>query len=198
MKKNQRLNIIDLECTCWENQQTPNGQHQSNHMEIIEIGIVQIDVRSLDILNKKSYLVVPVDYGISDFCTNLTGITSEMIMKDGNTLKFAINEMVQEFDTQRYQFTSWGDFDRIQFQKECSRKGINYPFNETHTNLKYSLAVLTRQHQKGVSKMLKFLHMNFEGNPHRGIDDAINIAKMYIEIHKQLSLQNLIDSGHWG
>lgn len=194
----KKLNIVDIECTCWANEKTPNNEHQSNHMEIIEIGIVQIDIHSLNILNKKSYLVTPVDYGISDFCTHLTGITSEMIIKDGITLKLAINKMIIEFDTQQYQFASWGDFDRIQFQKECNRKEIDFPFNKTHTNLKYSLAVLTRQRPKGISKMLKFLHMNFEGNLHRGIDDAINIAKMYIEIHKQLSLQNLIESGYWG
>jgi inhibitor of KinA sporulation pathway (predicted exonuclease) len=33
------LLIIDLEATCWEYRQTPNGEAQSNdNMEIIEIG----------------------------------------------------------------------------------------------------------------------------------------------------------------
>ncbi|MCE0760081.1 exonuclease domain-containing protein [Marinobacter sp. G11] len=72
--------VVDLEATCWENQTTPAGDAQSVHiMEIIEIGCA-LATRQGELLDARSFLVRPTRHPIlSDFCTELTGITQSMV-----------------------------------------------------------------------------------------------------------------------
>ena len=189
-KKIQRLNIVDIEATAWQDGITPEGKSQKEASEIIEIGIVKLDMKSLEILNKESYLVIPIEYGllgITGYCTKLTGITPQMIIKDGLTIDYALSRMMSEFRTTKYEWASWGDYDRLQFERECKRKGLRYPFHHTHINLKYALSLLTNQTvQRNVEGMLSFLNMEFEGNPYRALDDAYNITRMYIKVMTQI------------
>jgi len=54
------LLIIDLEATCWEHRQAPNGEAQSNdHMEIIEIGCA-LATQQRELLDTRSFLVRPI------------------------------------------------------------------------------------------------------------------------------------------
>ena len=187
-KKIQKINVVDLECTCWDNGVMPDGRNQRDHMEIIEIGIVQFDPRTLEIDKKESYLVKPKDNPeLSKYCVDLTGITQEMLNVRGTTLEYAIARMMSEFKTAKYEWMSWGDFDRQQVEKECSRKGLQYPFKNTHTNFKYWFSLLTNQNvQRNVNGALDFMNMKFEGSPHRGVDDAYNISRLYIEVMKKV------------
>ena len=116
-------------------------------------------------------------------------------------MKYAIEKMQMEFKTKRTDWGSWGDYDRLQFERECPRKRLNYPFGRTHLNLKYILSMITGQkRQRNVQGMLDFLHMHFEGSPHRGIDDARNIARIYIHIMKEYGqhLNNNVEAKVWG
>ena len=197
-KKIQKIKFVDLECTCWPDGKLPDGRNQRDVMEMIEIGIVQLDARTLEIEKKESYLIIPVEYGLSgitDYCTNLTGITKQMIIKDGLPLEYALARMMSEFKTAKYEWMSWGDFDRTQIENECKRNGLQYPFSKTHTNFKYWFSLLTNQNvQRNVENALKFLGLEFEGLPHRGVDDAYNVARMYKNIMKS----RYGESNFWG
>ena len=201
-KKIQRLNIIDIEATCWENGITPDGQKQREASEIIEIGIVQVNLDTLKIESKQSYLVKPTRYPVlSEYCTKLTGITNDMLDKEGTTIDYAIARMVSEFKTMKYEWGSWGDYDRTQFQRECQQKQLQYPFHKTHLNLKYILSMMVGvKVQRNVKGMLDFLHMKFEGSAHRGVDDAYNIANMFIETISSIRRQCMINEREliWG
>lgn len=200
-KKIQKINVVDLECTCWENGILPDGRNQRDVMEMIEIGIVQLDARTLEIENKESYLIIPVEYGLSgitDYCTNLTGITQQKIVSEGLSLDYAIARMMSDFKTAKYEWMSWGDFDRTQIENECKRKRLPYPFSKTHTNFKYWFSLLTNQNvQRNVDNALKTLGLEFEGSPHRGVDDAYNVARMYKYIMKEVKLLHS-ESKFWG
>jgi len=191
-KKVQKINFVDLESTCWENGILPDGRNQRDVMEMIEIGIVQLDTRSLEIEKKESYLIIPTEMGLSgitDYCTKLTGITQQMIIKDGLALDYALARMMTEFKTTKYEWMSWGDFDRQQVERECERKGLQYPFKHTHSNFKYWFSLLTNQNvQRNVDNALQVLGLEFEGSPHRGMDDAYNVARMYAFIMKEVKL----------
>ena len=54
--------------------------------------------------------------------------------------------------------------------------------------------------QRNVQGMLDFFQMKFEGNEHRGIDDAYNTANIYIKLLSAIcSTSKLrIDAGYWG
>jgi inhibitor of KinA sporulation pathway (predicted exonuclease) len=67
---------LDLEWTCWD-APPPPGMRQ----EIIEIGIVEMDLLTLAVTEEASYFIRPRRWEISPMCTRLTGITSEDISK---------------------------------------------------------------------------------------------------------------------
>lgn len=202
MKKLRMLNIIDLEGTAWKDQTTPDGKQQHLVSEIIEIGIVQVDIRKLEVVKKKSYLIKPVNYPkLTKYCTDLTGITDEMLDEKGTSLEYAITRMTNEFSTLKYEWASWGDWDRSQLIRQCSELNIRYPFHKTHSNLKYWLAKMVgSKQQRNVEGMLSFFHMNFEGNEHRGMDDAYNVALMYIKLMDYIrnNINSNIVWGCWG
>jgi DNA polymerase III epsilon subunit-like protein len=68
--------VIDLEATCPAEDEGDNAVERSN---IIEVGAVRLDRRSLEVVGAFSELVRPRDYPIPPFITRLTGITPEMV-----------------------------------------------------------------------------------------------------------------------
>jgi inhibitor of KinA sporulation pathway (predicted exonuclease) len=76
-------------------------------------------------------------------------------------------------------FASWGNYDRNQFEHDCERHGIPYPFGP-HINLKEEFARKRHIKRVGVPAALKILKLAFEGTHHRGADDAHNIARIFV------------------
>ena len=82
-----------------------------------------------------------------------------------------------KFDLSQQPWGSWGDYDRVQLFRECARKGLKYPFGRAHYNIKGLFSMLTgRSKGFGVGTALSILGLEFEGRPHRGVDDARMIA----------------------
>jgi len=79
MKTTKTILIIDLEATCWENDRIPTGQK----VDIIEIGICELNVTTKAISKKQSIYVIPERSKINKFCTELTGITPQLIEEKG-------------------------------------------------------------------------------------------------------------------
>lgn len=69
--------IIDLEATCPVEDE--NGRNSVERSNIIEIGAVRLDKRSLEITDSFSELVRPLEYPVTPFITQLTTITPEMV-----------------------------------------------------------------------------------------------------------------------
>ena len=120
--KFNRATIIDLECTCW-----PDSPPFGEQMEIIEIGACLYD-KELGLTKKKSILVKPEYSKISPFCTELTGHTFEELKRYGVPFSDAIHTLQKNYPLKSCPWLSWGDFDRIQFEKDCFQKEIEYPF----------------------------------------------------------------------
>lgn len=176
------INIIDLEATCWEGN-APAGEQQ----EIIEIGIVQYNVKLRTLSNEKSYLVTPMHSKVSPFCTRLTTLTQEKVQMEGYHFIDAIEALKREFKISDCPWASWGDWDRKQFVKNCKLYDIPYPFGATHFNLK-TLFALRKGLSKGVgvTEAIEKLGLKFEGTHHRGLDDAINIGKIATKLFAPL------------
>ena len=120
--------------------------------EIIEIGLAVVDGRTKNIIETDSLIIKPEYSTLSPFCTELTSLTEEYV---------------------------WGKYDYNQLRKDCAKKGVPFPFSENHYNLK---PLFSFKHginkDLGVSSALDHLKMPFEGTHHRGVDDAINIARL--------------------
>ena len=183
-----KMLVIDLECTCFrpDDSDKPTGWTVDTDQEIIEIGASMLDLVTLKILDTKSFLVRP-DGLMGNFCRELTTLTYDHV-KDKQPLVGALGELKDwskkfQFDLRAMTWGSWGDYDRIQFDRECARKGINYPFGRSHYNIKGIYSMLRGVSKGyGMEKALELLNMPLEGTHHRGVDDAANTAKILIKI----------------
>lgn len=178
----QKLLIVDLEATCWGNQQAPDGAPQSIHnMEIIELGCVLASRRG-EVLDARSFLVRPTRNPLlSDFCTELTSITQSMVdaapvfPEVVQTMNLWLGDLSSEFV-----WCSWGNYDRLHLEAQSQLDGaqpamLAYP----HLNLKRIWRRTTGQKKKnGLAHALAFHELAFVGAHHRGIDDARNISRL--------------------
>lgn len=168
--------VLDLESTCEE-----GGQRREN-TEIIEIGGCILNIKTLDISNKFSYIIKPTKYKISRYCTNLTGITQEDV-DDGISLREALDDMKETYKIRKRPFSAWGDYDRDMLQLECEAKGIKYPFSSAFINIKALFPILFQLKEScGVKGALDLLNLKFEGQEHSGCDDAYNTAKIFVKM----------------
>lgn len=168
--KYDRVIVVDIESTCWEENQIDNIS------EIIEIGITPIDTKTGNILNVKDILVKPEFSKVSKFCTELTTLTQNDV-DSGISFKSACDILINECDSKRYVWASYGNYDKNQFEDQCEKQNIDYPFTNAHINVKLLFALkYSLRREVGMTKALKLLGLPLVGTHHRGGDDSRNIA----------------------
>lgn len=175
-----KLIIIDLEATCWEdgNYNRPDRQQS----EIIEVGIAVYNILKHEIEVNESIIIKPQFSKISDFCTKLTTLTQNDVDK-GVSLDDACRKLAEYGANGQRTWASWGDYDRTQLERECKLKQIKFPFGKTHLNLKNLFSILMQTNREcSVSDALRKFKLDFEGTQHRGIDDSKNIARIFKEL----------------
>lgn len=169
--KFDQIIVIDVESTCWQ-KNIPKGETN----EIIEIGICPIDTKSGNVLESKSILVKPKHSTVSEFCAKLTSLTQEDV-ENGISFSDACSALVDKYGTRDRVWASYGYYDMNQFELQCDRENVKYPFSNTHINVKILFAVVNSlSRQVGMTDALKKLKMPLKGTHHRGGDDAKNIA----------------------
>lgn len=174
------INIVDIESTCWDK---PEEKPANEQNEIIEIGIVALDIQNLQIVAKDSILIKTQFSTVSPFCTKLTTITQDMLDKDGISLKEALELLKSKYKPHLRTWGSYGDYDREEFKKNCERIGEEYVWGRTHLNIKNLLALHKGlKREIGMAEACALLGIKLEGTLHRGLDDAENIAKIYSKI----------------
>ena len=174
-KRTNKVNVIDVESTCWDGD-PPQGQVS----EIIQVGISVIHVPSATIEQSESIFVRPERSEVSEFCTKLTGITQEQANAG---VKFAdlAHKLEKKFDGKDYLFASYGDYDRSMFDRMCRMHEVRYPFGSRHLNIKTLLAIsLGWEREVGMDEALRRLALPLEGRHHNAVDDCRNIAKLFL------------------
>lgn len=168
--------IVDLEATCCQ-----DGSFPRQEMEIIEIGAVAVEATTAQILDRYQSFVRPVRHPhLTDFCRELTSITQGQV-----DTAFEFPQVLEEFGRwlasfPDQDFCSWGAYDRNQFEQDCKYHGVPYPFPGPHRNLKLEFSERRGERKRyGLAGALRALGLEFEGTHHRGIDDALNIARIY-------------------
>ena len=169
------LIIVDIEATCWERGSKPREEPN----EIIEIGLCIFNLKEWKAEKKDQIIVTPTQSTVSKYCTNLTGWTKKQLVDSGVLLGDACSKLTSVYNTRSRTWASWGNYDRLQFERECRWKAIPYPFSADHINLKTIFAI----HQGitnsvGMSKALPMLGLKLEGRHHNGADDAWNIGRI--------------------
>ena len=180
-ENNSPILVVDLEATCWD-ASAPEGVTQSIHsMEIIEIGCVLTN-RWGTVLDTRSFIVRPERQPIlSEFCIALTQITQAMV-DNAPPLKEVIDQMnacLEGTETVAL-WSSWGNYDLNQLTAQCALDNADSQLlNLPHLNLKKLWRRTTRQRKKtSLAHALAYHELEFDGQPHRGVDDARNIARL--------------------
>lgn len=169
-----KIIIVDVESTCWEN---PKEQKTQNS-EIIEIGLCTIDIISQEVENVNGIIIKPEYSTVSEFCSNLTSLTQEIVDKGINYLS-ATNQLIELYHSKQRAWISFGDYDRKMFINMSRLHKVPYPFGPTHINIKNLFALKMRlKKEVGLSRALEMIGEKFEGIHHRGKDDSMNIAKI--------------------
>ena len=82
----------------------------------------------------------------------------------------------------KVELASWGRYDKTQLLRDAARHSVRHdvrlPFSGRHLDIKGAFAERAKTRPMGVSRALARVGLRFEGTPHRGIDDARNIARL--------------------
>lgn len=172
--------VIDIEATCWEKGQIPENQKR----EIIEIGICKLNMLDGSIEDKRSYLIKPAQSEVSYYCTELTGITSEKLEKEGISFKEACSNIKNKYNSLQRTYAGYGRFDKSIMESQCREFEVKFPFSETYLDLKVLISSMSGEKPIGLLKELQARNIEFEGNAHSGADDAFNTAKLLYQVLK--------------
>lgn len=174
------LIICDLEATCWPTKE----ESARNTSEIIEIGVVLLNLRTRQIEKSQGIIVKPVQSKVSEFCTQLTTLTQEQC-DAGIEYDKAYDILIDEYDSLNTPWISYGDYDRTMFERQSARWSVPTPMSKSHVNIKLLYTLMSKEHKAlGMDRALKALNIPLVGTHHRGIDDALNITKIFLELTK--------------
>ncbi len=162
MKFSNIANVVDTE--------HDNGR-------LIEIGVTTVSIPEKKIL--KSYCMpIKVDFDISPEITQLTGWTRAKLERQGIEKEEAVRLLLNRYGfTNRLLVTDMST--EINFLEET----FNLTFSPHRLNVSILYALNTGKTDKeGLEEMLAEYGMQFEGRPHRGVDDSRNIARLFLRI----------------
>lgn len=175
------LYCVDLEATCDEIDESESARKPivaPDQMETIEIGLVVIDLESLEIVDEFQRFVRPqINPTLTDFCKRLTSIQQADV--DGARTYREVGEELRTF-TARYPdaaWASWGDYDARQLERDAGLAACPSLFEGVpHFNARKWHAGLYDNRPKSLKQTVESLGLAWLGTYHRGIDDARNVA----------------------
>ena len=122
--------IVDLECTCCDDDSFPRSER-----EIIEIGAVMVDATTLESVEEFNSFIRPTRHSkLAVFCTALTSIMQADV--DSAPLFSEVIKSFQKwiYSYPNFQFCSWGDFDKRQLRNEAAIHEIGEPAGSSYLN----------------------------------------------------------------
>lgn len=168
--------IFDVEATCWQ------GNHHKQQ-EIIEIGAVKINGYGEAISLFNSFVRPILNPNLSTFCTELTSITQIDVNRAPR-----FPEVIEDFkdwievEEDNYLLCSWGSFDKKILISDCQLHNLEDEWVDSFINLKRQYHEIKGiRHARGMRRVLEKEGFEFTGDQHRGIDDAKNLAKIFLE-----------------
>lgn len=196
--------VLDFEATCWPGERRPT-------QEIIEFPSVMYRYdwfrKEGEYVGEFAKYVRPVLHPqLSDFCTELTGITQEQV-DAADTLEVVLEEhqqwLVSVVPVEHYRdilFITCGNWDlHTMLPLEYTNKPHlpKYPQLYHHfCNIKYEFEAFYGQKAGGMTNMLDKLGLELEGRHHSGIDDTRNTARVLVRMlnegHNGFKTRNML------
>lgn len=172
--------FVDFEMTCWRKGEKIPGRKIP---EIIDIGAVKLDDH-FQIIDQFSHFVQPeLNIVLSKTCINLTGIT-QTDLEEAPVLSEALDRFESWIGGPEVKFYAWGNDDRNQLTRECLEKGL-YPrmprVYRRWLNLQdIFMRVYGFNKRLGLLNAVEMSGLEFQGQQHRAVSDALNGARILI------------------
>jgi len=180
VNRQDRIIVVDCESTCWKNDQPPEGELQ----EIIQIGYTFLNPITLELSEPYEIMVRPQRSRISEYCTELTGLTWDSV-KSGIIYQDAVKYFMKTAATRSCVWAGWGLEDQ-DFMRQSSEMGAIYPFGLNYINLQDLHWILMGKTIKpSLKRSVEEMGMVFEGRWHNAKDDAYNTARILREYLKK-------------
>ncbi|XP_041476908.1 3'-5' exoribonuclease 1-like [Lytechinus variegatus] len=178
------LCVIDVEATCLEINPVDYVH------EIIEFPIVLLNTKTLQIEDTFDAFCKPVvNPQLSKFCSQLTNISQKMVDKADTfpvVLEKAERWMKQKGLGSKHSFAIATDCSLdmdLYLKLQCLVSEITYPqYAKEWVNISKVFANLYKTKRLPLRAMLNSIGLAFIGQPHRGIDDARNIARIALQL----------------
>lgn len=176
IKKVNDYTVVDIETTSLD----------SYYGEILEISAIK--VRNNKIVDEFSELIKTSEE-IGYFTTRLTGITNEMVIKDGKEL-IAVLQSFKEFVNDDIIVGHNVNFD-INFLYDSMKENLGiYLVNDYIDTLRLSRKVLPRLKHHKLDDLIDYFGLK-KREEHRALNDCILTNQVYIELSKSLDIMVL-------
>ncbi|WP_348970939.1 3'-5' exonuclease [Pseudomonas atacamensis] len=181
------LYCVDLEATCDEvgESESPRPLEVTpEQMEAIEIGLVVIDLETLEVVDEFQQFIRPrINPVLTDFCKQLTSIQQADV--DSASTYAEVGQELGVFIA-RYPdaaWASWGDYDARQLERDAGLAACpSLLFGLQHFNVRKWHKGLYDDQPKSLKLTVESLGLVWQGTYHRGIDDARNVASIVKEM----------------
>ncbi|VEF10873.1 exonuclease [Pseudomonas fluorescens] len=179
------LYCVDLEATCDDVGESPRPLAVvPDQMETIEIGLVVIELETLEVVDEFQRFVQPqVNPILTDFCKKLTSIQQADV--DNARTYVEVGQELGAFIA-RYpdaSWASWGDYDARQLERDAALAACpSLLAGLPHFNARKWHKGLYDNQSKGLKQTVEAMGLAWQGTYHRGIDDARNVAAIVKEM----------------
>lgn len=187
IKELRKIIVVDLELTCWEGEKPPEGEAA----EIIQIGWAILNVENGEVGDKGAVFIKPEMSKLSEYCTNLTGITPKML-KSGMLYRDACKYVMRKLGGRSKAWAAWGD-DREALERQCHLRDAEFPFSADCIDVQLLTSMLFNpwrpiEHQykprMPLEKAMDMLKITSCGAAHRADNDAYNTALVLSKLMK--------------
>lgn len=171
--------VYDTEYTTWPGAMERNWRGPGEHREIVQIGAVFLDAE-LQEIGVFSQLVRPIiNPVLSDYFTELTGITNSALATEGRSLLDVLQDFSQ-FCAAARAACSFGPDDRI-IDENCALAGIENPLARMPwLDIRSALLEIAKVDPAGIhsSNLPVVFGLSPQERAHDGLSDARAIASV--------------------
>jgi inhibitor of KinA sporulation pathway (predicted exonuclease) len=179
LEKHSRAVYIDVELTCWSGP-PPSGMKP----EIIEIGIVEMDLAMLTITRERSHFIRPRRWEISSKCTKLTGITAGDI-RLAQHFPQVLDAVIDEFAPSKALCCMWGH-DAALIADTCKLHGLKSPLRNLLDLAHLVKGLFLLKQNPSLKHAIQLLGLEFHGVAHTAIVDAHNTARTHAAVIQRM------------
>jgi inhibitor of KinA sporulation pathway (predicted exonuclease) len=181
------LYCVDLEATCDEVGESESPRPLAvvpDQMETIEVGLVVIDLETLEIVDEFQRFVRPqINPLLTDFCKKLTSIQQGDVDSAGTYVEVGqeLGAFIARYPNAAW--ASWGDYDARQLERDAGFAACpSLLAGLQHFNVRKWHKGLYDNQAKSLKQTVEAMGLVWQGTYHRGIDDAKNVASIIKEM----------------